>query len=793
MTTEYTGPDGPSTLTSLFGRAEVLAEVQKLLRRKRLVTLAGPGGVGKSRLAVEVGRQYGEHHNVPVAVAYLLNVTPDALNREVVAALGIVDQSSRDPIDVLIDRLGHRETLLVLDNCEHLLDPVGDLLATLLEEAPHLHVLTTSRGYLEVSGEHVYQVPPLELPDPDDACPSLADRSDDAMALLLDRAAAAGRAITADDDWDAVVRLARWSGGLPLVLELIAVRLGGGMSPRAILERLAGGKLLGAQRSRRVQPHHRTLQQTLEWSLELCSPGERRLWARISVFADGFDLEAAEKVCSGDGIDAYDVVDLLGGLVRWSIVISTPEGRYHQLPPQYEFGRRLLHELGEEDAVRRRHSHAYAELAADAAVRWPDRGEVAWLGRGIREWPNFRVALHHCANTPDMAETGLLITMNLARLRLCFFDAKLGEFCAWFELFLDLIPVAPTPARIGASAMLGWIRLCQGSQAQAAEQLAHCHDLVRALGGTEVAPVRFLEGAYAALAQDDSISMQHAGLAPVPAIEDTHGELESIHLLMRATELFAQAGEDYAGDRMMAQLICALAAGFAGDEETATRISEDCLADAAASGAEWMISWAQWTTGLAPLRYGSPDEAIDRFQCALATQIGLGDKWGTTWCAEAIAWALSMLDSDFQMAAAELLGGAITLQKDTGVAIAGLVPFGRERSIAVRTARNHLGEDRYREAYQRGTELTKEEVYQLALRPPAGSSAATLDSLSPRRRQIAMLIAQGWENRQIADELNLALSTVENHVSDILRIGGFANRAQIAAWVSRQLNTINKT
>jgi non-specific serine/threonine protein kinase len=140
-----------------------------------------------------------------------------------------------------------------------------------------------------------------------------------------------------------------------------------------------------------------------------------------------------------------------------------------------------------------------------------------------------------------------------------------------------------------------------------------------------------------------------------------------------------------------------------------------------------------------------------------------------------------------------LLGGAVRLQEDTGVAIVGLVPFGRERDTAIRTVRNQLGEDAYRAAYQRGTELATEDVYQLALRPQAGSSTLTLDRLSGRRRQVAVLIAQGLENRQIADRLHHALSTVENHVSDTLRILGFTNRTQVASWVSLQMKDSGKS
>ncbi|GLZ33469.1 LuxR family transcriptional regulator [Lentzea sp. NBRC 105346] len=718
-------------LTTFVGRASLLEHTAAVLGRARLVTLVGPGGVGKTRLASEVVRERPD-----VTVVHLADVT-GSVDRAVVEALGIVDQSSNDPVDVLVEHLRGTRTLLVLDNCEHLLDPVGDLLATLLDEVPTLRVLATSRRHLELDGEHIVQVPPLAVPD-------------DAMALLLDRASAAGRTIT---DHDAAVRLAEWSGGLPLVLELIAVRLGGGMSPQAILDRLAGGSLLTTRGTRRVQPHHRTLQQVLNWSYDLCSPGERLLWARISVFAGGFDLSAVEAVCSGDGITEREVVDLLEGLVHQSVVTAGPDGRYHQLQPLREFGQTKLDSAC---AIQDAHVAWFRKLAADAADGWFGPDEVGWMARAHLEMPNFRAALQHCVHTAP--ETGLEIATNLARLRMVFFYALLGEFCEWFERLLAAAPPDPTPERIGGAAMLGWIRFCQGSQQAGIAQLEHCRELTR---GQEAPPVAFLEGAY------------HLDVLVDP---------QAIGFFLRAAELFGTA---FAGDQQMAKLVGAIAACFTGPPETAAATSEDCFADASARGAEWAITWAVWAKGLATVRSGEPQLGVTLFQEALCRQTALGDKWGTAWCVEALPWAMADLGGA-PTTAAELLGGASKLQETTGVAIAGLVPFVRERERATEIVVRQIGATAYREAYARGAAMSADEIHALALRPHGD---VPLDGLSDRRRQVAVLIARGRQNKQIADELHLSLSTVENHVRDILRTLGMTNRAEVAAWVARHQST----
>ncbi|NUT96531.1 MAG: hypothetical protein HOY78_31360, partial [Saccharothrix sp.] len=516
-----------------------------------------------------------------------------------------------------------------------------------------------------------------------------------------------------------------------------------------------------ATRTRRVRSHHRTLEHTLDWSYALCSPEQQRLLARISVFAGGFSLLAVEEVCSGDGIARPDVVDLLADLVAKSLVNAGHDGRYHQLQPIREHGRRRLAALGEQDRVRDAHSRYFRALAARFAAGWYSPDEVALLRAAHDEMPNFRAALNHCATSPDRAEAGLGLLTDLSRLRAPFFHALLGEFRTWLSTLLDLAPVRPSPERVGATAMLGWIALCQGSQPTALTALAHCRDLV---GPAEVAPVVFLEGACATLIADDP---------------------RGIDLLDRAVAL-----ADTPGDRGQFKLIRALAAGFHGDEATGTAATEDCLADAEAAGAVWAAGWARWACGLVPLRHGDPSRAVTWFRESLETHVELREQWGSTWSSEAIAWALAAVAeqdpsvSGVLESTAELLGAAVSLQQVTGVAIGGLVPFGRQRDKARGTVSAVLGEDRFQSAFKRGTTLVdRDAVHELALRPR--SRKAVLADLTTRQREIALLVAAGNPNHVIAATLHLSVSTVENHLTAIFTKAGVANRVELAAWIGR--------
>lgn len=746
----------PAALTSLVGRGELLVDVLRVLVKSRLVTLTGPAGVGKTRLALEVMRHaqadYGE-----VVTARLAELSDSSdIERSLISALGIVDQSSEPPLRVLVEHLRNRHVLLVLDNCEHLWEAVGDVVTVLLEEAPQVTVIATSRRYLEAPGEYILPVPPLSIPAADAGQNAAVET--EAVVLLLDRAGAVGYTIgTRETGWSELVELARWSGGLPLALELIAFRLADGMSPGVVLDRLDGGRILTARRSRPgCQTHHRTLCQVLGWSATLCSEDERRLWARLSVFSGGFDLAMAEEVCgSASGSVTTDMVmDLLTGLVRQSIVTTDDNGRFRQLPPIREHGQRLLTQFGEVEEMRERHCAFVCRLVSDAAEQWFGPNELDWLHRVERDMPDIRAALSYCA-TRERGETGLRIVRDIARLRLPFFAAMLGEFCSWFETLLALMPASPL--RVEATALLGWIRICQGDQHRARIHLEEC-----VVNAEHHPAVLFLRGAYLLLACEDDAS---------------------IELLRLSRDTFFEAGAR--GDAHMAGLIHVLAVCFLGTEDDAHKAADECRANADAHCAPWAIGWAIWSQGLAART--RPRDALALFESCLAMQVDMRDRWGAIWSAEAIAWAWAALGLTHP--AAELLGGVITVQQQTGVQIAGLLPLGRERNRAVEQVRSALGADAYETAFNTGTGLKAEQVYALALQPkqtPCKPDRAPV--LTRRQWEIARLVARGMTNKDIANTLIITQRTVENHLAHMFTRLGARNRTQVAAWINDQDN-----
>ncbi|MFJ6556960.1 ATP-binding protein [Streptomyces luteogriseus] len=366
------GGDLPVEMTTFVGRETQMAEVRRLLGSARLVTLTGVGGVGRTRLALRAAAEAAPSFADGVRLADLAPLSDaDLLDRVVSEALGLRDQSARPAADGVADHLRDRRLLLVLDNCEHLVEHVAGLVLRLARAAPGLRVLATSRQRLGTPGEHVLTVPSLTLPavegttggatarrNPaveasDDVAAttgvSAASDADDpllcseAVRLLLDRSAASAPAfrLTARNR-QAVAQLCVRLDGIPLAIELAAVRLSA-MTAEEILERLDDRfRLLSVPRPRTSARGHHTLRGIVDWSYDLCTEGERLLWNRLSVFSGGFDLQAAEAVCAGEGVPREDVLDLLAGLVDKSIVAVNSSGdraRYSLLETIRQKGR----------------------------------------------------------------------------------------------------------------------------------------------------------------------------------------------------------------------------------------------------------------------------------------------------------------------------------------------------------------------------------------------------------------------------------------------------------------------
>ncbi len=594
-------------------------------------------------------------------------------------------------MDILIEQLRNKQLLLILDNCEHMVSAVAALVVTLLRAAPGLRVLATSRQRLGLPGEHVLLVPPLTVPSHEDA--ELPLTRYEAVGLLADRAAASAADFQiTEHNRVAVVQLCQRLDGIPLAIELAAVRLST-LSLEEVLERLDDRfRLLTGTRARLAPPYHQALRAVVDWSHDLCSQPEQRLWARLSVFSGGFDLAAAEAVCSGDGIAGEDVLDILAGLVHKSILVVGNHGnrtRYRLLETIRQYGQQQLDDLGHSPALRRAHRDYYQDMTTRAAAQWCGSREIEWMSQLRQELPNLRAALDFCHTQPGQVQAGLEIAANLTRTRSWFFSSTLSEGRHWLERTLALHPHLPTPLRASAAALEAWIALVQGDQRAADTFLADARDLARQLDDGDALPaVVFVAGAHALLVR---------------------GDAQAISLLAQARDQFRHAGE--IGDAHMATMLWAIATAFLGDRKAAVAASSEYLAEAKAHDAPWTYSWALWCVGLTELRHGETHRAAVLFCDSLRRQRDIDDSWGPVWGIEALAWTAAATDHHDH--AAQLLGAAHRLRQRTGVAIAGLRPFHDAHTEADRLVRHTLDAQTYATAFEQGANT--QAVIQLAL------------------------------------------------------------------------------
>ncbi len=568
-------------------------------------------------------------------------------------------------------------------------------------------MLATSRQGLRAPGEYLLPVPPLGVPRQRGAAPSLTRC--EAVRLLADRAEACAPhfRITAGNQ-EAVGRLCRRLDGIPLAIELAAVRLGT-LSAEEILDRLGDRfRLLST-----TGPHHqRTLRGVVDWSHDLCDERERRLWAGVSVFSGGFDLAAAEAVCPDEPGDEtvscadFGPADASCAGASWADAAGGrrgPRGRTSWTcwppssrsrcspwtPPARPPGTGCWRPCGStaRGGSRRRGGSGRCgggtapttgRCPRCAAAQWFGPGEVDWLSRLRRESPNLRAALDFSVSDAGDATAGLEIAANLTRTRYWFFSSSLGEGRHWLTRTLDLTPGAPRPAAHLRSRPRAWIALCQGDQPAAERFLARAVRLGGAVeDGVTPAVLAYMEGAFAFLVR---------------------GEADSVALLARAREHFRACGQT--GDAHMATMMWAMAAAFLGEREAALAAGREYAAEAEAHRAGWAHSWGLWGMGLAELRHGDAHRSLGLFRDSLRRQWGIGDRWGPVWGVEALAWAAAATGDHGR--AARLMGAAARLLRATGVALTGLKPLHDAHIEAEHLLRDRLGEEAYAAAYAEG-------------------------------------------------------------------------------------------
>lgn len=395
----------PAELTAFIGRGREAADVQALAESSRLVTLTGPGGAGKTRLALHVAAGQLGVPGDGVWLVELARVTEqDDVGAAVAGSLGIPLQLGRAALDVLADALAPQETIIVLDNCEHLVSNCAKVADTLLRHCPKLRLIATSREPLSIAGEIVYRVPSLSLPSADDDSVAAA-QSSDAVRLLAERAGAQGISIPLNGDTVPLVGLVcRRLDGMPLAIELAAARLRS-MPLSELSDRLDQRFRLLTGGSRTALPRQQTLQATISWSYSLLTAAEQALLRRLSVFAGPFDLRAAEAVCGFREIDAGEVASLLGSLVDKSLVVVDTDGelaRYRLLETIRLFAAESLAHADSKDIAQAEDAHSahFLVIVEEAAAHMVGSDQGHWFARLDADYTNVRSAARHAASKP---------------------------------------------------------------------------------------------------------------------------------------------------------------------------------------------------------------------------------------------------------------------------------------------------------------------------------------------------------------------------------------------------------
>jgi len=474
----------PADVTSFVGRRKELLELPVVLASSRLLSLTGAGGVGKTRLAVRLAHGLVSEFPDGVWLVDLASLSaPELVAQTIATVLGIREGPQRSARDALLGNLRHRELLLVLDNCEHLIASCAELVETLLRGAPKLRIVATSREALGVSGETVHRVRSLSLPEvlPSLSAAALADF--EATQLFLERASAVEPAFRpTSDNTDAIANICRRLDGIPLAIELAAARVVV-LSPEQIEARLQDRFRLLTGGARTAVARQRTLQATLDWSYQLLSDVEAQLLSRLSVFPSSWTLEAAETVCAGDGIERRDMLDLLSRLISKSLVTADSEcaggRRYGLLETVRQYARERLVQVSAAERLRERHFDFFFNEFRGALPVLSHHGQLPCLRRLRVEQENIRAALDWALRSPVKKVQGVELAGALF-----WYWTKCGLFeegTRWLELAIGM--AADVPKLVRARALIGLANLhwFQGRHvdvdARAAEALALGRDL----------------------------------------------------------------------------------------------------------------------------------------------------------------------------------------------------------------------------------------------------------------------------------------------------------------------------
>jgi predicted ATPase/class 3 adenylate cyclase len=717
----------PAQLTSFIGREQEVKELSRRLQSIRLLTLTGAGGIGKTRLAIEVAAEVLAEFKDGVWLVELASLTDPALVPQAVATiLGVREQFGRPLIETLSDYLRPRAALLVVDNCEHLVAACAQLAQTLLVVCPQLKVIATSREALGVPGESVRPVPPLSLPDDsqDLAVETLSQY--ESIQLFLERAVAAFPSFRLTPrNARALVKICARLDGIPLAIEMAAARLQA-LSVEQIADRLDDTFRLLTAGSRTALPRHQTLRATLDWSYNLLTVEERRLLNRLSVFAGGFTLDAAEAVCEQQPGSETAVVDLLTRLVEKSLVVADRQVdrvRYRLLEPIRQYGRDKLVDLGESTTVERRHLSFFLWFVADGASG-PPRPFDQWLELSEQEFDNIRTALDWGLSGHDVQEG---IRLAVAVWRLWLHRGSLSE--GRFVLNRALTAAAentPPLLRMKTFNALAYIALTQDDYEEVASLCRQSLSLAGQTGDdreTAVALAILGHTLWHMNNATEAVKLCEESVALARKSSDRRG----IAVAVREFSYVLWHLEEYARLEPLAREYLQLAGGLGDRSATAdallllgrTALHHGDYSRAAALYEESLTLSRAQRDKVAALRamISLADVAVLRemfaqaetlYQEGLVVAMELGDRWWLTRCVEGMA-ILEAYQARFARVAT-LLGAAAELRD----AIRSQHPPSNQED-AVQTARDKLGDHAFNHAWTRGRAMTPDDLVTFAL------------------------------------------------------------------------------